>query len=128
MRHLNEITTPQELDLLIAFTDITGYGRFCHNRSPQEVFEVMSPYYEFVGHLIEQSGGKVVQFFGDGALIVYTEDRLKQGVLALTSLKDRGDAWLTERNISSRHIRKLYHRFYSFSGFHRISHAWISIY
>ncbi len=106
MTQLNEITTPQELDLLVAFTDITGYSRFCHKRSPQEVFEIMSPYYEFVGHLIEQSGGKVVQFFGDGAMIAYTEDRLNEGVLALKSLKDRGDAWLTERNMPSRHIIK----------------------
>jgi len=101
---LDEITTPQELDLLVAFFDLTGFARFSRTHSAREVFDTFAEFYEFVGDLIEASGGKVVKFIGDAGLILYPEAHVDRGVLALKNLKNAGDVWLADHKIASRHI------------------------
>lgn len=66
----------------------------------------MSRYAEFVGEIVEGSGGRVVKFIGDAALIVYPESLADAGVRALRELKERGDAWLVERRIPCGHVIK----------------------
>lgn len=106
MTTLNDIDTPQEMNLLVAFFDLTTAAHFARNHSAQELFDTLSDYYEFVGDIIENSGGKVIKFIGDAALIVYPETHVNEGVLALKTLKDQGDVWLADRNIPSRNIVK----------------------
>jgi len=104
MNIFDEITTGQEIELLVAFFGLTGLTRFARDHSTQEVFDTLSAYFEFVGDIIEDSGGKVVKFIGDEGLIVYPADNVNGGVLALMTLKDSGDAWLAERNMPCRNI------------------------
>jgi adenylate cyclase len=106
MTIFDKIRTPQEMDLMVAFFDLTGFARFSRSRTDKEVFETFAEYYEFVGDLIDDSGGKIVQFIGDAALIVYPETHIDQGVLALKALQARGDVWLAEHNVPCRHIIK----------------------
>lgn len=104
MTILNEINTPQKAKLLVAFFDLTGFARFARNHSEQEIIDTLSAYYQFVGDIIEGSGGKVVKFIGDAGLIVYPEADVNQGVLALKTLKEAGDSWLADHNMASRNI------------------------
>ena len=99
MTILDEITTPQETELLVAFFDLTNFLRFAQDHSAQEMFDTLSAYFEYVGDLVEDSGGKVVKFIGDEGFIVYPTENIDRGVLALMDLKTKGDAWLAERNI-----------------------------
>jgi class 3 adenylate cyclase len=108
MTTLNDIHTPTEMNLLVAFFDLARFTHFSRNRSAQEIFEFVSAFYEFVGDIIEDSGGTVVKFMGDAALIVYPETHVNEGVLALKALKDQGDVWLAGRNIPSRNIIKIH--------------------
>jgi class 3 adenylate cyclase len=108
MTTLNDVYTPQEMNLLVAFFDLTRFTHFSQNHSVQEVFDTVSDYYEFVGDIIEDSGGQVVKFMGDAALIVYPETHVNEGVLALKALKDQGDVWLADRNVPSRNIVKIH--------------------
>lgn len=107
MTIFDEFTTVREIELLVAFFGLTGLTRFARDHSTQEVFDIvatLSAYFEFVGDIIEDSGGKVVKFIGDEGLIVYPADNVNGGVLALMTLKDSGDAWLAERNMPCRNI------------------------
>jgi adenylate cyclase len=104
MTIFNEITTPQEMELLVAFVDLTGFHRFGRDHSAQELFDTLSAYFEYVGDIVEDSGGKIVKFIGDEAFIVYPADHVDRGVLALIALKESGDTWLAERNIPCRNI------------------------
>ena len=104
MTVFDEITSLQEIELLVAFFGLTGLTRFARDPQLQEVFDTLSAYFEFVGDIIEDSGGKVVKFIGDEGLIVYPADNVNGGVLALMTLKDSGDAWLAERNMPCRNI------------------------
>jgi adenylate cyclase len=108
MTTLNDIHTPTEMNLLVAFFDLTCFTHASRNRSIQEIFDIVSAYYEFVGDIIEDSGGKVIKFIGDAGLIVYPENHVNEGVLALKALKDQGDVWLADRNIPSRNIVKVH--------------------
>ncbi len=101
-----EATGVQQMDLLVAFFDLTLFARFSQSRSDREVVDLLSDYYEFVGDVIEGSGGKVVKFIGDAGLVVFPEADVNRGVLALKELKDAGDSWLEDRNAPCRHIVK----------------------
>ena len=103
MHALDRIDAPRAADFLVAFSDLTAFSRFARSRSPQELFDTLSDYYEFVGEVIENAGGKVVKFIGDACLIAFTEEQVDEGVLALKELKDAGDAWLEGRGASCRH-------------------------
>lgn len=104
MTIFDEITTPQEMELLVAFFDLTEFLRLGWDHSYKEAFDIMSAYFEFVGDIIEDSGGKVVKFIGDEGFIVYPAKQVNGGVLALMALKESGDAWLAERHLPCRNI------------------------
>ncbi len=106
MTRLADITSPTELRLLVSFSDLTGFFRICLTEDPEDLFDLISSYYTFVGDIIEPSGGTIVKFIGDAALIVYPEEALEAGVLALRELQRSGDEWLKGRGASSRHIIK----------------------
>ena len=103
MTNLNTIDSPVETNLLVAFTDLTGFHKYTVAQTDKSVFSTMSSYFEFAGDIVEKSGGKVVKFMGDAILIVFPEERVNEGILALKTLKDQGNKWMESRNMPSRH-------------------------
>ncbi len=91
------------MDLLASFFDLTTFARYVQNRNAQDVFELLSDYYQLVGDIIEEVNGKVVKFIGDAGLVVFPEDAVSEGVLALRKLKNEGDAWLADRDTPCKH-------------------------
>lgn len=108
MNTFDTATTVQQRNLLVAFFDLRRFMRFCEAHTDREIFDFLADYYEFVGSIIEDSGGKVVKFIGDAGLIVYDEPDVNRGVLALRDLQKAGDAWLAEREVSSHNVLKLH--------------------
>ena len=106
MQYFDSMDTVQEINVLVGFFDLTKFLRFADRHTDQEVFSVLDTYYEFVGDLIEEAGGRIIKFMGDAGLIVFAETDVDQGVLALKRLLVQGDAWLAERGMTSRHIVK----------------------
>ncbi|MHC4606673.1 MAG: adenylate/guanylate cyclase domain-containing protein [Planctomycetota bacterium] len=100
------ISEPTDLDLLVAFFDLTGFAKFARKATSREAFDMLSDFFELVGDSVEESGGKVVKFIGDAGLVVYPEDRADEGVRALHALKAAADRWLAGRGLASRvHIK-----------------------
>jgi len=104
MAALTEITDVNELNLLVAFFDLTSFARFSKNHSNRETFDMLSEYYEFVGDIVKKGGGRVVKFIGDAGLVVYPEENVDRGVMSLKKLKDDGDKWLAERKTPCRNV------------------------
>ncbi|MHC4662563.1 MAG: adenylate/guanylate cyclase domain-containing protein [Planctomycetota bacterium] len=96
-------STPSETEFLIAFSDLTLFAKFSRSQSDREVFEIMSMYFELVGKIVEDGGGKVVKFMGDAALMVFPAESVDSGVRALMRLKTEGDSWMFGRAIPCRH-------------------------
>jgi len=106
MPRLNNIETSLECNLLVSFFDLSWFSIFSQNKPIRYIFDFLAEYYEFVGDIIEQSGGRVVKFIGDGALVVFPEENLDSGVQALMTLREEGDKWLEERESPCRHMIK----------------------
>ena len=100
MELFNDIDSPTERTLLVAFTDVTGFAKEFQNRTNREMFELMSQFYELIGNEVQASGGKVVKFIGDAALLVYPEENAKRAVAALQQLKAIADDWLKAHRLS----------------------------
>jgi len=100
MEPFNDLDSPTERTLLVAFTDVTGFAKEFQNRANREMFDLMSQFYELIGNEVEASGGKVVKFIGDAALLVYPEENAKRAVEALQQLKATADDWLKAHGLS----------------------------
>ncbi len=96
----------QECDLLVAFTDMTGFARMCKNLSPEEIFNFLEEYYLINGETIEKAGGKIVKFMGDASLIIFEADRVNEGVIALLNLKKETERWLESKSGKNKLIIK----------------------
>lgn len=106
MTDLKALQSATEKDLLVAFFDLSRFAREIRGLSSRELFDVMSHYYEFVGDIIEGAGGTIVKFIGDAALVVFSEDQVDKGVLTLQTLKEQGDAYLSQRGLHTHHVVK----------------------
>jgi class 3 adenylate cyclase len=109
MLDIKDGEAPVERNLLVAFFDLTYYNRYAKTISALETFDLFAEFFEFVGEIVESSGGRVVKFIGDAGLIVFPEETVNAGVLALLDLKARGDAWLSERQVPCRNIVKVHY-------------------
>lgn len=99
MHILDALETPHEVDLLVAFSDISGFHRAVHKRNPQQFFDLLSGYYELFGDIIEGAGGKVIKFIGDSVLFVFAADQVDIGVLTIKDLQGAGAACARQRNV-----------------------------
>jgi class 3 adenylate cyclase len=103
MLDLNKVSSVVDVELLVAFSDLSGFAKWMRHHSDREVFETMSAYTEFVGEHIKNAGGKVVKFIGDAALIVFPEDKVDEGVVALKTLREKGDRWCKDHSMPCSH-------------------------
>jgi class 3 adenylate cyclase len=87
----------------VACSDLTGYARLSGKKSEEEIFQLLSDYYELVGDVITPAQGRVIKFMGDAALMLFPETAVDVGVRALFALQTEGDRFLSERGISCHH-------------------------
>ena len=66
---------PREQAVTVLFVDIRGYTSYAENREAQEIFATVNRYTEAVSSLVEQFGGSVVEFNGDGMMAVFGAPR-----------------------------------------------------
>jgi class 3 adenylate cyclase len=93
----------QTIQGLVACSDLTGYAKLTARKSGEEIFPLLSGYYELVGDLIAPASGQVIKFMGDAALMLFPEAAADLAVLALFTLQSHGDRFLSERALPCRH-------------------------
>lgn len=108
MSAFDHIDVPTEIDALVAFTDLTLFSRFASSIPGPELFATLSDYYELVGDIATESGGQVIKFIGDTALIAYPEEQVGQGVQGLLEVQARGDAFWQQKDAPCRHYIRLH--------------------
>ena len=106
MSRIPTIETPREMNMLVAFSDLTRFARFANSQPLAELFTMLSEYYELAGDVIESAGGRVVKFIGDAILIAFPEESASGGVQALLQLREAGDSWFAAAGSPCRHIIK----------------------
>ena len=81
-------STPTLKTLLICFYDIRGFTRLVDQTTTDlDTFVLLNEMARKAEQHVQSSGGEVVKFIGDAALIIYPEERIDDGVRALLELK-----------------------------------------
>lgn len=107
MTRLEDIRTPTEIPLLVAFTSLAGFNkRFVLPGDDRLVFDTMRDYYTWCGTLIQKHGGTVIKCIGDAIFLAFPAEAANQAVVALKEIKAEGDAWLAQRNVPCHHLIK----------------------
>jgi len=64
-----------EQEVTVLFVDIRGYSSFAEGRRPEAIFSLVSRYTQLVSQLVQEHGGAVVEFNGDGMMAVFGAPR-----------------------------------------------------
>jgi class 3 adenylate cyclase len=92
--------------LLVIFLDLTRFGAQSQRVDDVELADTIDAYYEQVGAAVQEAGGRVVKYVGDGVLVVFDEDHVDRGVEMLLALKDAVDHAMARRGWECRLIAK----------------------
>jgi len=86
-----------EVPLLIAFVDLTRFFVQSQRVSDIDLADTLDAFYECVAARVDKSGGRVVKFMGDAALLAFPEDAVDRGVETLLEVKDAVDELMESR-------------------------------
>jgi adenylate cyclase len=64
----------QEQEISVLFADIRGFTSFSEAKLPYDVVFVLNRYFRSMGEAIEQAGGQVDKFIGDGIMALFGVD------------------------------------------------------
>jgi adenylate cyclase len=109
MQTFDLIQEPTQVDALVSFFDLTAFFRYSRGLEPATLFSTMDAYYELAGDILETAGGKIVKFIGDAGLVVFADERVNEGTLALIKLKEVGDAWWAQRDARCKNVIKVHY-------------------
>ncbi len=65
----------EEREIAVLFADLRGFTTMAERRLPYDVVFIMNRYFEALGEAIEQSGGQIDKFTGDGVMALFGIDR-----------------------------------------------------
>ncbi len=61
----------QEMEIAILFADIRGFTKLSEQKLPYDVVFLLNRYFDSMGHAIEESGGHLDKFIGDGVMALF---------------------------------------------------------
>jgi adenylate cyclase len=61
----------QEQEVIVLFADLRGFTRIAEYKLPYDVVLLLNRYFDVIGDAIEQAGGMVNQFTGDGIMALF---------------------------------------------------------
>jgi adenylate cyclase len=93
---------------LIAFLTLNGFTAQSRRVADAELADTLDDYFALVASNIEEAGGIVVKFIGDGVLAVFPQTNADSGVTALLSLKPAADQFMQDRHWDCRLIVRVH--------------------
>jgi adenylate cyclase len=99
-------TTPVGVEVLVAFADLSSFARLARTMSSSQTFEFIAEFAQRTGTLVQASGGTIVKYVGDSALIVWPAELADDAMQALFGLKADVDLWLSKAGHSSQLVIK----------------------
>ncbi len=84
----------------ILFSDIVGFTRLSERLEPEKVVDFLNLYMTAMSNIIEDEGGIVDKFIGDGIMAVFTDNEAEQAMAAVqaglrmqTAVKSERESW-----------------------------------
>jgi adenylate cyclase len=65
----------EEREVAVLFADLRGFTALAEDRLPYDVVFVLNRYFAAMGTAVEESGGRVDKFIGDGVMALFGTDR-----------------------------------------------------
>jgi class 3 adenylate cyclase len=66
-----EALAPGEREVTVLFVDLRGYTKLAEGLRPEDVFATLNEHTERVSRVVQENGGTVVEFNGDGMMVVF---------------------------------------------------------
>ncbi|WP_245446055.1 adenylate/guanylate cyclase domain-containing protein [Metarhizobium album] len=71
VRKSSAVSNVKEQEVVVLFCDLRGFTSFVERRLPFDTVFVLNRYFEIVGAAVEQAGGRMDKFVGDGAIALF---------------------------------------------------------
>jgi class 3 adenylate cyclase len=68
-----EILKPHRRDITAVFLDLRGFTAFTDRSDPAELVELLRAYHATLGHMVDEFGGTLEHFAGDGVMIFFND-------------------------------------------------------
>jgi adenylate cyclase len=66
-----QVARGQEREIAVLFCDLRGFTSLSENRLPFDTVFILNRYFDVVGQAVEDAGGHMDKFIGDGALALF---------------------------------------------------------
>tara|TARA_Y100001960_G_scaffold189617_1_gene198745 strand:+ start:144 stop:1859 length:1716 start_codon:yes stop_codon:yes gene_type:complete len=94
----------EERDIVIMFADLRAFTRLSEDRLPYDIVFILNQYFHLMGKAIEDTGGRVDKFIGDGIMALFgIESGPTQGCREALRAAEKMDRALSELNQTLRH-------------------------
>ena len=60
-------------EITVVFCDLRGFTAFSEAAEPEEVIDVLRAYHQALGHRIDEAGGTLERFTGDGVMVFFND-------------------------------------------------------
>jgi adenylate cyclase len=95
-------------NLVIGFLDLRGFSAVARRLDDDTLARVLDEFYRLVDAATRASGGDVIKFMGDGALLTWPEDLAGEALGAAFALRARVQAWARERSLDTDLVVRLH--------------------
>ena len=68
-----EMLTPHRREITAVFLDLRGFTAFTDRSDPEELVELLRTYHATLGRMVEEHGGTLEHFAGDGVMIFFND-------------------------------------------------------
>lgn len=81
-------------EITVVFCDLRGFTSFAEQADPEELFGLLGQYHRMLGEAINEHGGTLEHFAGDGVMVFFNdpiaqEDHVERAVRMAVAMRDR---------------------------------------
>jgi len=112
LRPISEFLKMERCELTVLFADLRGFTTLANKLSPEEVQETLNSFLEVMVTRVEEAGGMIDKFLGDGFMSIFgapfrQADHARRALNAAASLQKAHLNWLTQRSAAGHPCRPL---------------------
>jgi len=97
-----DFTNPKQINVLVTFTDITGFTRMMKEDTNTENFSLINQIFDIIGNHVKSSNGRIIKYIGDSVLLIHDYVHLNEGIKAIYNMKIEVDSFFEKKSMPNR--------------------------